>query len=185
MTVKLTWVHEPKYLTAPPPGTMMTTGPEIYAPFIRELERVTGTEITVVTGLLPEVAPSDGVILLHPRRDLKSSFERYAAKIREGLAPRCIAVFTASPLSAITQAVDELCLGGLVDSIRVDEWQCAPSRHGPDVSLYGRRDLAAGTGARCLVESSGRYCELSPIVPAGLPSLVAAYAHALSHALSL
>ena len=185
MTVKLTWVHEPKYLTAPPPGTMMLSGPETYAPFIRELERVTGTEITVVTGLLPEVAPADGVILFHPRRDLKTCFDRYAADTRGRLAARCIAVFTASPLSAITWAIEELCLGGLVDSIRVDEWHRTPSRHGPDVSLYGRRDLAAEIGAHCLGETSGRYCQLSPISRTGLPTFVAAYARALSDALTL
>lgn len=185
MPLKLTWVHEPKHLTPPPPGTMMTSGPEIYAPFIRELERASGTEIAVVTGLLHELAPADGVILFQPRRNLKPSLDGCASETRERLASRCIALFTASPLSAITRSIDELGLGGLVDSIRVDEWQRIPSKQGADASLYGRRDLAAEIGARCLVEATGRYSELSPVVPAGLPALVAAYARALSHALSL
>jgi len=170
ISIPITWVYEPPEL---PPGPD-SVRPEYYARFIEELGRHAGVTIPLVQGLLRDVAPAEGLIVLNPSAHPKLVLDACAPEMRAQLASRLVPI-SGSRIRIFESLLEPLSVPAAVDAMTLLEWKtedpATPGARGP----YGLRDIGHLVGASCLEFESARYCYLSSPTHHGLPHLLADY----------
>ncbi len=141
--------------------------------FVEDVGRHAGVTIARIPGLLRDVAPPKGFILLAAMNVPSMSLEECSPDRRAGLAARLVPI-DVGRTRIFEELLEPLSVAAAVDSVSLWEWEKWEPAKGAR-GLHGRRDIGQIVGASCELWESARYCYLKSPTHRGLTHLLADY----------
>lgn len=117
-----------------------------YDIFMRDLEKRLGREIPRLSGVIPDLLPLDGYLLVRPV-DPRRPFSNCSPEVASHLSKRSVVFGLAS--DEIADALEYGRPAAAFDDIAFGRWSTRPYRGIGARGLYGYADFASRVGARC------------------------------------